>query len=47
VSELRTKGACQTGQGLIGANRIAISPDGANVYVAAAFDGVSVFDRER
>ncbi len=45
VSELRTKGACHTGQGLLGASRIAISPEGANLYVAAAFDGVTVFDR--
>jgi DNA-binding beta-propeller fold protein YncE len=31
--------ACGTGKGLIGPNAVALSPDGANVYVASGHDG--------
>jgi DNA-binding beta-propeller fold protein YncE len=48
ISESRsTRGACRAGHGLLGANRIALSPDGANLYVSSAEDGVAVFDRGR
>lgn len=39
-------GACATGRGLFGVTDVAVSPDGANVYVASA-DGLAVFDRDR
>jgi DNA-binding beta-propeller fold protein YncE len=45
ISSRRTKGACRTGFGLVGAGYLATSPDGSNLYVGAAFDGVSVFNR--
>jgi DNA-binding beta-propeller fold protein YncE len=33
---------CGVGKGLVGANSVAVSPDGANVYVASGTAGVSV-----
>jgi len=40
-------GDCEVGVGLNGANGIAISPDGASVYVAAfTGDSIAVFDRD-
>jgi DNA-binding beta-propeller fold protein YncE len=36
ITETGTSGACQDGRGLVGSASIAISPDGANAYVASA-----------
>jgi DNA-binding beta-propeller fold protein YncE len=45
ISSQRTKGACRTAFGLVGTGYLAISPDGSNLYVGAAFDGVSALNR--
>lgn len=36
---------CMDGKGLAGAHGLAMSPDGANVYVAASFDTVTILQR--
>jgi DNA-binding beta-propeller fold protein YncE len=47
VSETGNGGICVDGKALDGANAVAVSPDGINVYVASATSGaVAVFDRE-
>ena len=47
VSETGSNGACVDGTALDGARGVAISPDGASVYVAAFFsDAVAVFSRD-
>jgi DNA-binding beta-propeller fold protein YncE len=43
----RTGGACQQGRALSQASDVAVSPDGANVYVVSTFPGaIAVFDRD-
>jgi len=44
-SDNGTDGACALGTGLLGTAGVAVSPDGANVYVAATSRGIAVFDR--
>ncbi len=44
VSETRNGGACGVGAGLVGANAVTVSPDGASVYVGSFFS-VAIFDR--
>jgi DNA-binding beta-propeller fold protein YncE len=39
-------GGCADGRALNGASDVAVSPDGANVYVAAGLGGLAVFDRD-
>jgi DNA-binding beta-propeller fold protein YncE len=47
MSDNGTAGACQDGTALAGARGVAVSPDGANVYVAARnSDAVAIFDRD-
>jgi DNA-binding beta-propeller fold protein YncE len=47
VSETGTGGACRDGKALEQALRVAVSPDGRNLYVASAqSDAVAVFDRD-
>jgi DNA-binding beta-propeller fold protein YncE len=46
VSETGTGGVCRDGRGLDGANDVAVSPDGANVYVVSRnSDAIAIFDR--
>jgi DNA-binding beta-propeller fold protein YncE len=47
VSNAGHAGQCVNGRELDGAETVAISPDGANVYIASRIDnGVAVFDRD-
>jgi len=47
VSESGTRGRCANGKALDAAETVAISPDGANVYVGSRLsDAVAVFDRD-
>jgi DNA-binding beta-propeller fold protein YncE len=48
VSETGSRGACADGLALAGSAKVAVSPDGGTVYVAAtASDAVAVFARDR
>jgi DNA-binding beta-propeller fold protein YncE len=46
VSETGDGGACQDGVGLVIPTGVAVSPDGASVYVTSHFASVAIFDRE-
>jgi len=47
ISETGSAGACVDGKGLDGADDLAVSPDGRNVYViGSASQSVAVFDRD-
>ena len=45
VSQTGTGGECANGRALSDAFDVAVSPDGANVYVAATLGGIAIFDR--
>ena len=45
VSETGTGGECANGRALDTAWDVTVSPDGANVYVAATLGGIAIFDR--
>ncbi len=47
ITESGNGGHCQDGRGLVGPEAIALSPDGANAYVAASsWDSVAILDRD-
>ena len=48
ISQGGANGACGDSRALKGAERVAISPDGASVYVTARFSGsIAIFDRDQ